>query len=78
VYYSPDIVIANKEYNHTFINLPGLAMEYEIEAGKTKIKYSLSKIDFGVVAASKFDTPKSGYRVMTYEENQQMKKTGIQ
>lgn len=78
VYYSPDIIVANKEYNHTFINLPGLAMEYEIEAGKTKIKYSLSKIDFSVVAASKFDTPKSGYRVMTYEENQQMKKTGIQ
>ncbi|MBP6430203.1 MAG: DUF4412 domain-containing protein [Ferruginibacter sp.] len=78
VYYSSDVVVANKEYNHTFINLPGLAMEYEIEAGKTKIKYTLSKIDFGVVAASKFDTPKTGYRVMTYEENQQMKKTGIQ
>jgi GLPGLI family protein len=78
VYYSPDVIVANKDYNNTFSNLPGLAMEYEIEAGKTKIKYSLSKIDFGVVAASKFDTPKSGYRVMTYEENQQMKKTGIQ
>lgn len=78
VYYSPDVIVANKDYNNTFSNLPGLAMEYEIEAGKTKIKYSLSKIDFGVVPASKFDTPKSGYRVMTYEENQQMKKTGIQ
>jgi GLPGLI family protein len=78
VYYSPDITVANKEYNHTFINLPGLAMEYEIEAGKIKMKYTLSKIDFGMVQASKFDTPKAGYRVMTYEENQQMKKTGIQ
>lgn len=78
VYYTTDIVVANKEYNYTFKNLPGLAMQYEIEAGKTKIKYTVSKIDFGAVAASKFDAPKAGYRVMTYEENQQMKKTGIQ
>jgi GLPGLI family protein len=78
VYYTTDIVISNKEYNYTFKNLPGLAMQYEIEAGKTKIKYTVNKIDFTAVAASKFDTPKTGYRVMTYEENQQMKKTGIQ
>ena len=50
----------------------------EIEAGKTKINYTVSKVDFAAVATSKFDTPKTGYRVMTYEENQQMKKSGIQ
>ncbi|MBL0147032.1 MAG: hypothetical protein IPP48_16265 [Chitinophagaceae bacterium] len=78
VYYTTDIVIENKEYNHTFKNLPGLAMEYEIEAGKTKIRYTVSKIDFNPVPVSKFDAPKTGYRVMTYEENQQMKKNGVQ
>ncbi len=78
VYYTTDVVVSNKEYNYTFKNLPGLAIQYEIEAGKTKIKYTVSKIDFAAVAASKFDTPKTGFRVMTYEENQQMKKSGIQ
>jgi len=78
VYYTADVVVSNKEYNYTFKDLPGLAIQYEIEAGKTKINYTVSKIDFTAVATSKFDTPKTGYRVMTYEENQQMKKSGIQ
>lgn len=74
VYYATDIVAANKEYDPTFVNLPGLAMEYEIESGKMKFKYSVSKISFDPVLVSKFDFPTSGYRVMTYEENQQMKR----
>jgi GLPGLI family protein len=76
VYYSPDLVVSNKEYNATFKNLPGLAMQYEYESGAMRYKYTLSKINFDPVAASKFDFPKSGYRVMTYEENQQMRKGG--
>ena len=69
VYYTADVVVSNKEYNYTFKDLPGLAIQYEIEAGKTKINYTVSKIDFTAVATSKFDTPKTGYRVMTYEES---------
>ena len=74
VYYTPDLIVANKEYNPTFTNLPGLAMEYEIESGNMKFKFVVSKISFDPVQVSKFDFPRSGYRVMTYEENQQMKK----
>ncbi len=76
VFYTTEITVNNNEYNHAFKNLPGLAMEYEIEMSKSKIKYTASKVDFGVVPASKFDTPKAGYRVMTYEENQKIKKGG--
>jgi GLPGLI family protein len=76
VFYTPDLNISNKEYNATFKNLPGVALEYEYESGSTKYKYTLSKIAFDPVPASKFDFPKSGYRVMTYEENQQMRKGG--
>jgi GLPGLI family protein len=74
VYFTPDLAIINKEYNSTFKNLPGVALEYEYENGAMKYKYTLSKIGFEPVAASKFDFPKTGYRVMTYEENQQMRK----
>lgn len=74
VYYCPEITVANKEYNTTFKNLPGLAMQYEIESGKLKFTYTASKINFDPIAAARFDFPKTGYRVMTYEENQQMKK----
>lgn len=74
VFYSPDLVMFNKDYNTMFKNLPGLVMQYEYESGATKSKYTLSKISFDPIPASKFDFPKSGYRVMTYEENQQMRK----
>jgi GLPGLI family protein len=74
VYYAPDLVPANREYDPTFSNLPGLAIQYEIESGKMKFKYTLSKINYDVVPVSLFDFPASGYRVMTYEENQNLKK----
>jgi GLPGLI family protein len=73
VFYTTDITIANKEYDITFRNLPGLAMEYEMEFGKMKITYTTSKVSFEAVQASRFDFPKSGYRVMTYDENQKLK-----
>ncbi len=74
VYYTPDLVAANKEYDATFSNLPGLAIQYEIESGKVKFKYTIAKINYDPVPVSQFDFPTSGYRVMTYEENQTLKK----
>ncbi len=73
VYYTTDISVANKDYDNTFKNLPGLAMEYEIEFGKMKITYTAAKVSFEPVMASRFDFPKTGYRVMTYDENQKLK-----
>lgn len=74
VYYTPDLLAADKEYRVAFKNLPGLPMEYEVNTGKMTFKYTLVKISFDPVASSKFDAPKAGYRVMTYAENKQMKK----
>ncbi len=74
VYYAPDLVPSNKEYDPTFSSLPGLAIQYEIESGKMKFKYTLSKINYDAVQVSLFDFPTSGYRIMTYEENQNLKK----
>ncbi|MBK8521685.1 MAG: DUF4412 domain-containing protein [Chitinophagaceae bacterium] len=74
VYYTPELVPANKAYDLTFSNLPGLAVQYEIESGKMKFRYTLSKINYDPVPVSLFDFPTSGYRTMTYEENQNLKK----
>lgn len=68
VYYTPDIEVADKDYGSQFKTLPGLALQYEWQSGKTKYKYSLSKINFEAVSASQFEIPKSGYRLMTYAE----------
>jgi GLPGLI family protein len=73
VYYSPDLKVANKEYDYPFKTLPGLPMQYEWQSGKMKFKYTLSKVNFDPVPSSKFDIPKSGYRILSYEETQKNK-----
>lgn len=73
VYYTPDIVPENKEYDYHFKNLNGLPLEYELTQRNLTIRYTVSKINLNPVPASKFDIPTSGYREMTYEESQKMR-----
>jgi len=74
VYFMPDIVTANKEYNNAFKQLPGIPVKYELQSGKLKFTYTLTNISYDNIPVNKFDVPKSGFRVMTYDENQQLKK----
>ena len=68
VYYTTDVSLSNKNYDYQFKTLPGLAVQYEMQSGKMKFKFTLSKINYDSVPASKFEIPKSGYRVLSYEE----------
>jgi hypothetical protein len=70
VWYTPDLIPENKNFQYETRSLPGLAMEYETVNSKgEKATYTVSKISFSPVQASKFDLPKSGYRIMTYAES---------
>ncbi len=73
VWYTPDLVAENKEYQYVNRALPGLAMEYESAIGKMRVTYTVSKISLSPVPAAKFDLPQTGYRVMTYKESQGIK-----
>ncbi|MEO9003169.1 MAG: hypothetical protein ABI288_00455 [Ginsengibacter sp.] len=68
VFYTTDVTLSNKSYDAQFKTLPGLPVQYEMQSGKMKFKFTLSKIDYSPVSAAKFEIPKSGYRVLTYEE----------
>lgn len=74
VYFNPDIVITNKKYNNAFGQLPGLPIQFELQSGNLNFKYTLTRMSNDVIAQSKFEAPKTGFRMMTYEENQQLKK----
>lgn len=74
VYFDPTVVISNKKYNNAFAKLQGLPVQYEIQSGNLSFKYTLSSLSYDAVPAAKFEAPKTGFRVMTYEENQQLKK----
>jgi GLPGLI family protein len=69
VWYTPDLVPENKDFQYANKTLPGLALEYETTLGNIKVTYTVSKISFNSVPASKFDLPKAGFRVMTYAES---------
>jgi len=68
VYFTKELLPVNKDFQYLNKNLPGLAMQYEAVLGKQKVTYTVSNINFNLVPAAKFDLPKSGYRVMTYQE----------
>jgi len=69
VWYTPDLVPENRNFQYETRSLPGLALEYEVTTQDQKLTYTVSKISFSPVQASKFDLPKSGYRLMTYAES---------
>ena len=69
VYFTRDLVPVNKDFQYLNRNLPGLAMQYEATLGNMLVTYTVSSINLNPVQQSKFDLPKSGYRVMTYEES---------
>ncbi len=74
VYYTPDIIPENKEYDYHFRDLNGLPLEYELTQRNLNICYTVSKINMNPVPASKFDIPTSGYREMTYQESKALKR----
>ncbi|GAB4092413.1 hypothetical protein [Flaviaesturariibacter terrae] len=69
VWYTPDLVPENRTFQYVNRGLPGLAMEYESNVGSLKVTYTVSKISTGPVPAAKFELPKSGFRVVSYEES---------
>lgn len=69
VWFTQDLIPENKDFQYANRNLPGLALEYETSMGNLKVTYTVSKISFSPVPAAKFDIPKAGYRVLSYEES---------
>ncbi|HEU0064998.1 MAG TPA: DUF4412 domain-containing protein [Flavisolibacter sp.] len=69
VWFTPELQTENNGCQYANKDLPGIAMQYETTLGNLKITYTVSKISLSPVPSSKFDLPKTGFRVMTYEES---------
>ena len=68
VFYTTEVNPSNKSYDAQFKTLPGLPVQYEMESGNMKLKFTLASVNFDPVSASKFEIPTSGYRILTYDE----------
>jgi GLPGLI family protein len=69
VWYTTDLIPENSDFQYVNKSLPGLAMEYESNMGNLKVTYTVSKISLIPVPAAKFDLPKAGFRILSYEES---------
>jgi len=69
VWYTTELNPVNRDFQYANRSLPGLALQYETVMGNLKVTYTVSNISFNPVPASKFDLPKSGYRVVSYAES---------
>jgi len=74
VYFTRKLVPENAAYDPQFGGLPGTALEYEAMQGNMRIRYEATRVSFDPVPMQRFEAPKSGYRVLTYEES--IKKSG--
>jgi hypothetical protein len=66
LFYAPNIIPSTREYEFQFRTIPGFVLEYETVAdgSNQKVRYTATKISLSPVQASKFDVPKTGYRVL--------------
>lgn len=74
VYFTRKLVSENASYDPQFGGLPGTALEYEAVQGNMRVRYEATSVSFDPVPMQRFETPKGGYRILTYEES--VKKSG--
>ena len=72
VYYTADLIPENSSYNAQFTGLNGLPLEYELTQGSLNIRYTVAQVNLNPVPVARFDSPKTGYREMTYEESKKI------
>jgi hypothetical protein len=73
VFFTTSVTLVNDNYNGSFPQLQGLPVKYEVSNGNLKLTYTLDTVSFDAVPLATFAAPTQGYRVMTYDENQQLK-----
>ncbi|MFY0253747.1 hypothetical protein ACDQ55_07295 [Chitinophaga sp. 30R24] len=73
LYYTPDLVPENRQYNRRFVNLKGIPLEFEIitkTGAKTRV--IATKVELNLIPASYFDVPKTGYKEVSQQEIEKM------
>jgi len=66
LFYAVDIIPSTIESEFQFRGIPGFVLEYEAagEGSGQKVTYTATKINLSPVSPTKFEIPKSGYRVL--------------
>lgn len=73
VFYSKATQLPNTNYHNAFSKLNGVPVKYELKSNNITFTYTLSSISFDIIPSTRFEFPKTGYRVMSYDENLKLK-----
>lgn len=75
VYYTPDLIPENKDYSDRFKGLKGLPLKFIMTTrSDMTMTMTATKVTITPQPSALFATPTSGYRLLTYEELQNMRK----
>lgn len=64
LYYTTSIAPSVRELEYVFKDIPGFVLAYQVKQANHLVKYTATRISFNPVAASRFDIPVSGYRIL--------------
>jgi hypothetical protein len=77
VYYAPGLLPENKDYSERFKGLKGVPLKFIMTTrNHMKMTMTATRVTIAPQARALFVTPTSGYRLLTYEELQSMRKSG--
>ena len=74
VYYDTTITILNNNYTIAFPAIQGVPVQFENFNNGITYVYTLTGINYEVLSSNVFDIPKSGYRVISYQDAISLKK----
>lgn len=73
VFFTKELIPENVGMELQFSQLPGMVLEYRSIKKKSQVTYTAVSINFEPVPVQKFDQPKTGFRVMEFEESKNKK-----
>jgi GLPGLI family protein len=73
VFFTKEIIPEASGMELQFSQLPGIVLEYKSIKKNIEVTYVASSINFEPVPIQKFDQPKSGYRILGFDESNKVK-----
>jgi len=73
VFFTEEIIPENTGMELQFSQLPGIVLEYISTKKNLQITYTAKSINFEPIPVQKFDQPKSGFRILEFEESNKLK-----
>ncbi|MBM3412064.1 MAG: hypothetical protein FJY19_01600 [Bacteroidetes bacterium] len=70
VWYTTQVIPNYREFQLFAKKIPGLLVQYEATFGKTPVLFKLKEVNYNPVQAALFDVPEKGFRILKWEQGE--------